>query len=408
MNKAKIWLPALIVVAGLIYWFTQSNGPADSLRSRGMSLRQLDSGEIVSVEMKTDQFNDSDLETVSKIETLESLNASNSSITNEGLQHLQKLPKLEYLSLANTSVDDSAIPTLTELKSLETLVLDGCAVSPEALKALAGLPNLIELSVYDVSIPYKELLQLEDDLGENTDIFINAESVFGSPEEAKAVYEWDDQRMITIQLTEDSPADILSTVEQPQLIANLLVPVEVEADIDYQPATTFENLKEVKVGQEIDDDDFILLVGLDHLRYLTLENANITSDGLDRLPEDCVLESLEIISQSPLASGLKNFGRLGTVKLLRLSFPNAEQSAFDELSELHPDLESLSLIDSPITCEQVEFLEKLRKMSFVNLAGTNVTDECVDYLRKLRHITHIELRGSKVTPDIAATFAIGG
>src|SRR6202034_692338 len=88
---------------------------------------------------------------------LQSLNLTNTRVTDVGLKGLATQKNLATLSLWGTAVTDAGVKDLAGLKNLTTLDLRGTGVTIADLKDLAGLKNLTTL-----------------DLGETTDATLRA------------------------------------------------------------------------------------------------------------------------------------------------------------------------------------------------------------------------------------------
>jgi hypothetical protein len=79
---------------------------------------------------------DRDLETVSKLSRLHSLDLSGAPITDAGLEHLKALSRLDFLVLLNTAVTDSGLTHLEKLTSLRYVYLNQTAVTAQGVQRL--------------------------------------------------------------------------------------------------------------------------------------------------------------------------------------------------------------------------------------------------------------------------------
>jgi Leucine-rich repeat (LRR) protein len=104
--------------------------------------RRLAQTQLVTLSMPNSDISDAGLESLGKIESLESLVLTSTRVTDAGLAALEGLPKLQHLNLSATRITDEAVERLARLTTLRTLSLSGTAISPRALEGLKPLRNL--------------------------------------------------------------------------------------------------------------------------------------------------------------------------------------------------------------------------------------------------------------------------
>ncbi len=98
-------------------------------------------------------LNDSIVEGLTKIQTLEALDLSSSPITDEGLARLAQLPNLAELILRNCEkLSDGALDVLARFPKLAHLDISESAISGEALPRLIPLTSLSELTVHQMQL----------------------------------------------------------------------------------------------------------------------------------------------------------------------------------------------------------------------------------------------------------------
>lgn len=94
---------------------------------------------------------DRDVETLSGIQSLESVKLSSTYITDEAVGHLVRLESLQDLSLSNTAVTSECLPDLKRMRSLRVLNVSATALSSQEVASLRkALPGC---TVIDGSAP---------------------------------------------------------------------------------------------------------------------------------------------------------------------------------------------------------------------------------------------------------------
>jgi serine/threonine protein kinase len=108
------------------------------------SIRNLPQGdfELRAINLDGTGVDDSGLEQLRGMTTLEKLSLSGTRVTDAGLVHLKDLPNLRLLNLEATTVGDIGLASLRGKSSLENLSLGATRVSDHGLAVLASLPNL--------------------------------------------------------------------------------------------------------------------------------------------------------------------------------------------------------------------------------------------------------------------------
>jgi Leucine-rich repeat (LRR) protein len=88
----------------------------------------------------------------SKVASVEKLDLSGSSVTDEGLEVLAKMPKLRWLALNLTSISDDGLAWLKDIKSLERLRLHSTRITDAGLKQFKSLSNLKVLDLSNTAV----------------------------------------------------------------------------------------------------------------------------------------------------------------------------------------------------------------------------------------------------------------
>ena len=93
---------------------------------------------------------DTSLKCVASLYKLESLDLSNTDVTDAGLFYLGDLSSLRILILSNTDITNDGLKHLANLSSLEVLDLEGTAVS---LEGVSRLQSNLEACEINISVP---------------------------------------------------------------------------------------------------------------------------------------------------------------------------------------------------------------------------------------------------------------
>ena len=143
---------ALLLLAGLCPAQAQPEAVLDIQRLNGVASKLPEGGWEVEFHLRGHGLGDADLEAVTALAHIVSLNLRDTQVTSAGLSHLEKLPQLRRLHLERTQVDDAGIRHLANLQELEYLNLYGTQVSDDALVHLAGLHKLRKLFVWQTRV----------------------------------------------------------------------------------------------------------------------------------------------------------------------------------------------------------------------------------------------------------------
>lgn len=89
-----------------------------------------------------DHVSDANVDSLLRLENLESLSIENESFTDEGLKVVSKLKSLKRLTLENCSISDDGFTHLKSLDKLESLIIQNADISDLGLSAFNSLRNL--------------------------------------------------------------------------------------------------------------------------------------------------------------------------------------------------------------------------------------------------------------------------
>src|ERR1035438_9417104 len=119
-------------------------------------------GELRSVSFASTRVGDAQLDYLSGLSTLETLDLEATETGDLGLRAVKSLTGLKELILSNTSVSDSGLANLSGLGKLQTLRLEGTLVQGPGLAHLKALTSLIELDLTSSPVTDEGLRHIGD------------------------------------------------------------------------------------------------------------------------------------------------------------------------------------------------------------------------------------------------------
>jgi serine/threonine protein kinase/Leucine-rich repeat (LRR) protein len=167
-------------------------------------------------------------------------------------------------------------------------------------------------------------------------------------------------------------------------------------------------------GCELVDDDLKALANI-RLSGLSInDNPKITSAGLEHLRERAALASLDVTRTNirrKSASVIATFPKLAYLRAEAMDWTDDDISAFRSLTEL----QTLSLLDSPITDKSLEMLQGMQMLNTLVLNRTKITDVGLPKIAVAKQLKELHLRGTNTTtpnvkklmealPNCAVTF----
>lgn len=188
--KRKTWTIApriaLLYIVALLWSVHAAYAQPEAVhaiqRLNGVATQLPEGGWEVEFQLRGQALADVDLEVVTRLGSIVSLNLRDTQVTSAGLVHLDKLKKLKRLHLERTRINDDGIQHLSNLHNLEYLNLYGTKVSDAALKHLTGLHRLSKLFVWQTRVTQagadklkKANPELDVSLGVNLSTIITAD-----------------------------------------------------------------------------------------------------------------------------------------------------------------------------------------------------------------------------------------
>lgn len=148
---------------------------------------------------------------------------------------------------------------------------------------------------------------------------------------------------------------------------------------------------------DIGTDGDIRLIGryFHHVKYLNLENAPVTSDGVQALRGCPRLEWVNLSKTDIDSSALEGLSDCSPLWVLDLSETDVDDEGMAILAAL-PKLKSLSLGDTLVTDRGVEILAKAPALNSLMLSGTAVTNRSYALVKSLPNLEFADLSYTEV------------
>ena len=107
---------------------------------------------VIGVQLPAVKTTDVQMELLRGLDKLQTLDVSNSKVSDKGLYHLSELIELRSLDLDGTEITDEGLTHLSKLKNLQTLELSGTQVSDDGVEYLKNLSQLESLMLMDTNV----------------------------------------------------------------------------------------------------------------------------------------------------------------------------------------------------------------------------------------------------------------
>ena len=317
-------------------------------------------------------------------------------------------PTLIDLASERVFADDEVVRAVLEFPGLKKLRLAVSTVSPETLGGLRSLTELDELLLQDAPVADDDLAALLGSmpalnrltlrrLNEVTDTAID--SVAGCAEL---------EVLALIEMNQISGASLDRLRDIERLRSLDLRNCGQLAAGDYEKLTLLEGLTELKIGGPAVDDDVLGIVArLPLVSSLSIEDAEVSADGLRRLADEAGLASrLRSLSfarcfgvTDESLGILDRFPKLETLVLRDIMLTGSFWSVLGESDEQLPSLKTLVVTNAFLTDEAVALLPQLApNLTRLDLRGNfAVTDALLGVLEQLPKLTEARLEETGVS-----------
>ena len=295
---------------------------------------------VISIELGA-PATDKDLDQFRKCRHVESIDLSDSQVTDLGLKNLSRyFPKTEKLRLNNTDITDNGLVALNELPFLWGLDLDDTDIDGAGFAQVQMKAALHWLSLNNTPFNDSGCQQLAR--------FPNLKIL----------------SLVGTRVT-DQGLSHLTTVTQLSL---------GHTAVKGHGLSDLTQLKYLKLnGTKVDDSTFSVIAKLEHIDYLDLSDTVIT---------DVALAQLQTMPE-------------GSTLTLDRTFVTGR--GFQDWSP-ESSFMILSLIQTPFNDAGVKHLRKLSKFQYLDLSGTQISDACLKDLAQMT-IKFLTLHDTKITPE---------
>jgi hypothetical protein len=148
-------------------------------------------------------------------------------------------------------------------------------------------------------------------------------------------------------------------------------------------------------NKSVGDDVFTHVKGLTDLRRLSLQDTQVTGQGLEQL------ESVETLAYLEISGTGANDATLGHLReLKRLTNLDVARTAVTDVGLGHLeglDLVTLLLDGTQVSDAGLKHLRRMKSLRYLTLVGTQVTDEGLIHLEGLESLEFLYFNGTKVT-----------
>jgi Leucine-rich repeat (LRR) protein len=310
------------------------------VRDAGGHIQTRPDGSVAGISLSHAWATDSDLEPITRVQTLEKLDLSLSLITDAGMERLKPLENVTELNLFGVEhITDTAIAYIRGWRKLQRLNLRGTDVTDTALEYIAQIPSLRSLDVSYTQVTNTGLDFLSS-LPKLEELVIGGNKVTG--------------------------AGLRVLKQLPSLRSLSLKGAQKRNSGTWTVSLT--------------DLDLDALAGLKGLQSLDLAGLRISDAGVARLKDLTGLSVLDLSRTEVSASGLKGL-RANRLKRLSLHRAKRVDDSIAEWLGAADRLEVLDLSETAVGDAGLARLAPLKSLSHVLLRGSKVTAEGVAAFR---------------------------
>ena len=360
-------------------------------------------GRLVGIDLASGRVSasDADLTDLAAAKRLRKLLLSGAGITSRTIDNVLPLHDIEELTLQDTQILDEDLERLATLPKLKILNLRSARLSDKGLEALRRAPKLRQLHLTNnafsdaamSTISRMEDIELIDlrSCSEITDVGIA--QLASLP------------RLRVLRLGSDQIND--QTLQVLNRFKTLDALSLEDANITDEGLSKLQgpSIKELSLARcfMVTDDGMKTIATLPKLERLYLRDMGITDDGIISLSANDNLRAnlravrlLDIMTGDRAAAALARLPRLASLHL-RQALISAE--GLGELAR-SPSLRELVVDDSGVDDQGVKMLAGLKDLRSLSLRDNPaVTDGSIDYLATMASLKRVDLRGTAVTPE---------
>ncbi len=331
-------------------------------------------------------------------------------------------PMLIDLASERASANDETVRWLLQFPQLKRLRLAVNTVSPETLSDLKTLVEMEELLLQDATIDDQQITTVLRSMPALKRLTMRRLSKV-TDRGLAAISDCSQLEVLAlIEMSQISGAALQPLTQVPKLRSLDLRNCGQLALADFEQLTSLAGLSELKLGgPAVTDDVLSVAAGLPSLVSLTIEDAQISGPGLQRLAQApgvaTRLRSLTIARCFGVTDDTLNvLGSLSALETLSLrdimltgSFLNSLHESLGQSLDEPLSLTTLVVTDAFLTDEAIEPLPKIAPgLRRLDLRGNQgVTDQSLDVFRQLPQLKDLQLQGTGVSDPAAALSSDG-
>ena len=175
-------------------------------------------------------------------------------------------------------------------------------------------------------------------------------------------------------------------------------------DLDVQLSRNSDGNISSATLKTLDDGTVALLARLEDLKELSVGEAEVSKDALDKLFDKVQLRVLEIHGRSINSESLAGLTNQKQLKTLKVSGTRVDDQLLERLSSLD-GVEHLELAWSRVTNEGLGHLVECSGMKSLDLSFTEVTDESLESLKKLDGLKTLVVSGTSISEEAGKQLA---
>jgi N-acyl-D-aspartate/D-glutamate deacylase/Leucine-rich repeat (LRR) protein len=287
-------------------------------------------GRVREVDLSRTPVSDAQLQHLSALQSLESLNLQTTEVGDAGAAAIGKLRSLRQLNLSHTMTSDKALASFSGLTALESINLSHTLLDGSGLGSLAALPPLRSLSLSGCEV-------------------------------------------------RDDAIDALAAAKN---LVRLDLSYSDVTDAGFAKLTALPTLEQLDLtATEIGDAGLKAIASLPKLKRLLINYGRFTDKGIEALRAAQSLTSLEAARSRVTDASVPAIASLVNLRRINLDYTNVSDKAVALLADALPYLESLRLDSAGITDAAVESFTRMKSLKELNLYHTLVTQAAYERIQ---------------------------
>jgi serine/threonine protein kinase/Leucine-rich repeat (LRR) protein len=428
-----------------------------SLRHCGLTdsgVEHLSDLKLQTLHLQGNTITDASAQAISEIKTLESLTLKGTEAGDTTFRQLCSLPRLHLLDMEGTKVTDAGLDEVSKLRRLQTLVLSRTAISDAGLTKLHELRGLRTLSLRETHCSVDGIAAFEAACKNCKVSFSQAAdapvaSISASPDATATkspaftvnnddkipefyaknpnpelrTFGWMLSRNVKVSVSYQQADGELRTrpvkdFDNVPTVRFVVRDVTIQSDSRIKPTEwaflkALPNLDGLTVYlPDFDDAALSFLVGHPVLTRIQLINTRVTDDGLQPLTTIPGLSTVELscFDRSKNITHFSDEAMKYLVRIPKLRSLAIKRAALTDdglriLVNNRPALQNLTLADMELTDEGIIALEKLQRLTLLDLQSLPITDGIAPLFLALPDLTSVNLSRTEVGDNVLAALS---